>query len=469
MMTSRVWRVLCGVMLAWMLVGCAQWEQKFQADLQRIADQRAGLADSGADGSGAGAVVVDETTDADRIASVEEARAQVLSFIHRLDDVDDTDRADHSEQDSGAAAGTYSASNDRQVRQGADRQGKSWTRHRDGDDEKQNVARHTGSASEVTAGTASPVALATNGALSIEPVAEAPRVVSVSLRVPPTHTGRGKSDQHPGDDSGDAETFNTSHSGTHRANETGMPGDHAMSPVDGAGLLAAMESQAARLPADASLQWRLGLLRLALGDKVLAMDVSEELSEDKLALVRKGLQAVLAIEDAVGDPVVHSDTAVEAIEDVTVTLLRSATLSIPSLKMCKKVSGFGVYEELDTSAFRAFSANQVIVYLEVDRFSSETMEDGRFRTLLSDRFEILTSDGESIWSHEEASIEDKSLRRRQDFFMAQRIVMPTNMDEGDYVLKVTVEDLLAEKRSQRILPFTIGKGSGSRQAAASRR
>ena len=131
------------------------------------------------------------------------------------------------------------------------------------------------------------------------------------------------------------------------------------------------------------------------------------------------------------------------------------SLSIPTVALCTKVQAFGVYEELPDGFLREFARNQAIAYFEVANFATEQMPDGRFRTLLSDRFEVLTLEGESIWRHEEPEIEDLSRRRREDFFVAQRIVLPSGVKEGRYVLKVTVEDRLADKQTQAVLPFNI--------------
>ena len=114
-----------------------------------------------------------------------------------------------------------------------------------------------------------------------------------------------------------------------------------------------------------------------------------------------------------------------------------------------------MYDELPDGFLRGFAQNQAIAYFEVSNFTSEKMPDGRFRTLLSDRFEILTPEGESVWHHEEPEIEDLSRRRREDFFVAQRIVIPPALGEGRYVLKVTVEDRLAAKQTQALLQFNV--------------
>jgi hypothetical protein len=455
----------------WM-AGCAAWEKQWQEDLQRSAARQSSRAvaeggvgsagvGSGGEASGNSGVEMGEGVDPGREASVVEAREQVLSFINRLESTADSDAGAGDESAANSDGGAGRGMDSKSPSESGRRAGASDRRRESGFREYDGVAALSGDPSgrasneDGDAGSESSVIAAT-GSLSIEGSAKAPRVISVALRATPGSLRESNIDE---DLKAVGDGFVGSDDGVNQPVGSGRRGD---SGTDGGALLRAMEARAESAPADALTHWRLGLLRAALGETLLATEVSEAVGAERSALAREGLEAVVALERAVGDPVSHSDAAVEALEEASAALRASATLSIPALKMCTKVMGFGVYDELDASAFRAHAANQAIVYLEVDRFVSERAADGRFRTLLADRFEILTAEGDSVWSHEEPSIEDRAHRRRRDFFVAQRIVMPASMGAGDYVLKVTVEDLLAEKRAQRILPFTIQGGDSAK-------
>ena len=45
--------------------------------------------------------------------------------------------------------------------------------------------------------------------------------------------------------------------------------------------------------------------------------------------------------------------------------------------------------------------------------------------------------------------------RRRDFFMRYFIDMPTRIYDGEYTLKLTIEDLKGQTSGEAIIPFTI--------------
>ena len=120
---------------------------------------------------------------------------------------------------------------------------------------------------------------------------------------------------------------------------------------------------------------------------------------------------------------------------------------------------FGVYDEMDPSLLVPYRANRAIVYCEIRNFFSDRMPDDTFRVTLSSRLEILTADGQSVWTHEEPSIEDVSRQRREDFFLAQLVTFPPELGPGDYVLKVMIEDTSAAKAAEAVHRFRIGSSA----------
>ena len=68
----------------------------------------------------------------------------------------------------------------------------------------------------------------------------------------------------------------------------------------------------------------------------------------------------------------------------------------------------------------------------------------------------MTSDGDSLWRHEQPDIVDNARQRREDFFLAQLVTFPSTLGPGEYVLKVSIEDKAAAKACEAVFPFTIG-------------
>ncbi len=209
------------------------------------------------------------------------------------------------------------------------------------------------------------------------------------------------------------------------------------------------------LPGDLDALWHLALLRLSTGWDAAELEAPADMSEQDAALFHHALATMSAAREALEEPVTGVEEALTATEALRRALKPRAELRVPTVALCSRVNAFGVYEQLPEGALREGVHNQAIVYFEIENFASQETEDGRYRSVIRDRFEVMSLDGALLWEHEEPNIEDVSRSHREDFFVAQRITLPPSLEGGDYVLKVTVEDLLADKRTQAIHEFTI--------------
>ncbi|HEY2586564.1 MAG TPA: hypothetical protein VGI81_12440 [Tepidisphaeraceae bacterium] len=138
--------------------------------------------------------------------------------------------------------------------------------------------------------------------------------------------------------------------------------------------------------------------------------------------------------------------------------LRSqAELSVPTVALCNKVNAYGNYEPIDPARFIAGKANQqAVVYCEVENFLSLPNEKNEYETKLTQDIVLYTeASGLPVWSDHKSTYDDKSRRRRHDFFMAKIITLPTNLTIGRYLLKVTVEDQQARHIAENTMPIEI--------------
>lgn len=239
----------------------------------------------------------------------------------------------------------------------------------------------------------------------------------------------------------------------------------ANAPVEGSGedketaglngVIAGLQRRVAESPSDAEAHWKLGMVKLVAGRPEAGEQAGGALPADSATLLRRSLASTQATRRALVDPVSGMDEAVTAVEQLRDHLQARAGLAVPVVALCSRVQAFGVYDELPEGSFHAGVPNQSIVYLELKHFKSEPTADGRYRTVLTDKFEVLTPAGQVLWSHAEPSIEDVSRQRREDFFIAQRILVPAKLSAGSYVLKVTVEDQLAGKHTQAVHRFQV--------------
>ena len=211
-------------------------------------------------------------------------------------------------------------------------------------------------------------------------------------------------------------------------------------------------------PANAKRQWQLILLQLAAGHYQSTANVSSSLTEDSRTLINNSVRSMEAISHLLNDPLADADEALKAVENLRQILQKGAALQIPTIALCTRVARFGLYDEMPADFLRPYQANRIILYCEIKNFTSEHEESGQYHTLLTARFELFTSDGRSLWQHEENKLEDYSRKPREDFFLSQIITLPPGMAPGDYVLKVTITDLLGDKTNEGNHRFSIPGG-----------
>lgn len=133
-----------------------------------------------------------------------------------------------------------------------------------------------------------------------------------------------------------------------------------------------------------------------------------------------------------------------------------AELSVPTVALCTKVTAFGSYEPIDPARFVAGKQQQAVVYCEVENFLSQPNEQNQYETKLTQDVVLYTeASGLPVWSDRKSTYDDKSRRRRRDFFMAKIITLPSNLSIGRYLLKVTVEDQQARHIAENTLPIEI--------------
>ncbi len=139
--------------------------------------------------------------------------------------------------------------------------------------------------------------------------------------------------------------------------------------------------------------------------------------------------------------------------------LRSqADLSIPTIALCTRVDGFGVYEPIDPARFAAGREHTVIVYTEVENFASQMNEARMWETKLSQETTLYTESGMPVAMEKPRVLVDLSRNRRHDFFVVKMMKLPATLPIGRYLLKVTIVDQTVNRVSETTLPIVIVAG-----------
>ncbi len=150
------------------------------------------------------------------------------------------------------------------------------------------------------------------------------------------------------------------------------------------------------------------------------------------------------------------DVMIEALEDARAQLVQEPELHLANAAFCTEVSGFGRYETFDRNVFLSQSGQQVVIYIEVDDFTSEVNDDGQWLTRLSQQLEIYSSDdGIPVWREDWQTAVDRARNRRQDFYMVQLITIPDRLGVGQYHLKIRVRDELSGAEAETGIEFEL--------------
>ncbi len=215
----------------------------------------------------------------------------------------------------------------------------------------------------------------------------------------------------------------------------------ATPPPPGREELVAMLLADIRSGRGAALDQALSAAGVALleGEGEIDPKVLAGLAEGKRERVERLRRLIVALSDEVRSP---GDAARrdEAVREVS-ALFEEPALTLRRVVLCRRVSGFGVYDPLASYTMMVGQEHPVIVYAEVDHFRTALTEDKQHRVRLTQEIILYNeADGLAVWQQPRAVINDVSRNRRRDFFVVEMIRLPSRLTVGKYRLKVRVTD-----------------------------
>ncbi len=161
-----------------------------------------------------------------------------------------------------------------------------------------------------------------------------------------------------------------------------------------------------------------------------------------------------------GEGLDGSREAEAVIDEAMITLQQAISrrpqLVLPTVALCTRVGGFGDYDSFDRYSFMAHSEQRLIVYVEVEGFTSEPNKAARWVTELSQELVIYSDrDGIPVWREDRQTAVDVSKNKRQDFFQRQIITLPKALSVGKYQLKVRVRDEKSGAETEEVIIFEM--------------
>lgn len=219
------------------------------------------------------------------------------------------------------------------------------------------------------------------------------------------------------------------------------------------------EAKVAADPNNVEEQFRLRILYLASGQDEKALAAVDGINADVLEIMRAQLSALMtARSSAQRDPATWANRQFEAIEKLRHLVAERADLRVSKVVICRSISQFGQYEPIDPPTFKVGAESRFLLYVPIENFKCERTESGQFRTLLSLRFSLIDPEGRERWTDKIENVEDISRDRRSDFFFGypeNGLKIPRQLGEGEYTIKVEVEDVLAQKINSNTVKFKL--------------
>jgi len=192
-------------------------------------------------------------------------------------------------------------------------------------------------------------------------------------------------------------------------------------------------------------------------DRALPERVVQGLSEDEQRRVRDfhGVVRELLAATSRGEAIDPGALAGMLAEKAEPAAAEVASIRIGEMKLCTSVSGFGVYEPFKKDVFLAGRANKMIVYLELDGYTSELGAKGQHVVRLTQELELYDDAGLVVWRQQPESLRDEARRERRDFFTCQMVELPARLTVGKFYLKARVIDEATGHRAERSIPLEV--------------
>lgn len=218
---------------------------------------------------------------------------------------------------------------------------------------------------------------------------------------------------------------------------------------------------------DRPLKELMVLASLAMLDPERAIDpqaIPDLTPEERglLATMQKYFIAIGNDMDSEINPMLALSTATTELQR---RLKQTPDLELPTLALCTRVGGFGDFDEWNAKteqehySFIAHTSQPVIIYLEMEGFTSNLNDNDLWETVTSQHLTIYSDrDGIPVWKEDWQSASDRSRKRRRDYFTVQKIELPRGLSVGKYQLKVRVRDEKTGAETEQNIPFTMTAG-----------
>lgn len=159
--------------------------------------------------------------------------------------------------------------------------------------------------------------------------------------------------------------------------------------------------------------------------------------------------------EAIPDQAERATQTVAQLRQATARLQENANLKLKNVAFCHKIKSFGSYERFERDEYTP--GRPVLVYSEIENFTSELTADGMHRTLLKSKVQIFKAGtkGDLVAEIPFDTTEDLCRNVRKDYFHSYKFEIPRNISLGPHIMKLTVEDEISQKVATYSQNFTV--------------
>jgi hypothetical protein len=190
----------------------------------------------------------------------------------------------------------------------------------------------------------------------------------------------------------------------------------------------------------------------ALRARILSWLAEPDLDPELGHREANGVRAVLR---ALDDTPTESPRRGEDVRSAVVALEDRAPLEITELRFCSNVDGFGTFDAVEPPVHKA--GEPILLYCELDGLRFEQTAAG-FRTKVAAQLEILPhGGGPAIHTRPLEVAEETCRRRRRDYYIVYKLLLPRTLTPGDYRLRLTSKDLNSDRSTTHDVAFAIAR------------
>ncbi len=200
----------------------------------------------------------------------------------------------------------------------------------------------------------------------------------------------------------------------------------------------------------------LRMLYMIAGRNEQALEPIKGIEGDEQEFWQHMLWSVIDYFDAQGMPRAadRANQTLAELRTASQKLKSQADLQLRNVTFCQRIDSYGNFDRLSRDQFPPGSA--VLLYAEVENFSTTTAEGDRQMTQLLSTIEIYKTGGEKPVHKIPFKVTQDFCRvKRQDFYLSFEFSIPQQLEAGVYSLLLKTEDLASKKVGSTRIQFAV--------------